>query len=280
MFDTLKEINRRPDPYSVYTAESLWSDEYRSKQMLAYHLNKEMDVSSRNHEFVDRSAQWIIDRFQLNENSRVCDFGCGPGLYTSRFARSGAEVVGIDFSQNSLEYAKQQAASNNLGIEYIHGNYLEAEIQGSFDLITMIMCDFCALSPQQRQKLLDRFKQLIGNQGKVLLDVYSFASFEEKEEASVVEKNQLHHFWFEEDYYAFVNTFKYPDEKVVLDKYSLFSEKGQRETVYNWLQHYDRAALESELSNAGVNISEIYSNVAGDEFQTDSPEFAVIAESA
>lgn len=278
MFEELEEINKRPRPYSIYTAESLWTDEYRSKQMLAYHLNRDMDVSSRNHSFIERSSEWIINKFALAEEARVCDFGCGPGLYTTRFARAGAEVTGIDFSKNSLEHAKAQAEKDNLSIQYVQGNYLNVELDGTFDLITMIMCDFCALSPEQRKQLLARFKTRLAENGKVLLDMYSIASFEEKEESATIEKNQLHHFWFQEDYYAFVNTFKYEEEKVVLDKYSLFSEKGHKETVYNWLQHYDLDSLQQELADAGFRINEEYSNVAGDEFDNQNSEFAVIAE--
>ncbi|MCG8527435.1 MAG: hypothetical protein MI748_13710 [Opitutales bacterium] len=77
MFEELKEINHRPEPFEYYTADDLWTDEHTSKQMLAYHLNEEVDISSRKGEFINRSVNWIIKKFDLNENKRVADFGCG-----------------------------------------------------------------------------------------------------------------------------------------------------------------------------------------------------------
>ena len=47
MFAQLEEINSRPEPFEFYTAADLWTEEHASEQMLAYHLNTEIDVSSR-----------------------------------------------------------------------------------------------------------------------------------------------------------------------------------------------------------------------------------------
>ena len=278
MFEKIKEINARPDVFSVYTADSLWTDEHRSKQMLAYHLNEEIDFSSRNIDFINRSASWIIDRFRLGPGKAVCDFGCGPGLYTSRLARSGAEVTGLDFSENSIRYAWEQAAAAGQAINYIHTNYLTFDPKDQFDLIVMIWCDFCALSPAQRKKLLSIFHQCLKAGGAILLDAYSMAAYGAREEASFYEKNQLDHFWCEDDYYCFVNTFKYDDEAVVLDKYSIFPERGEPETVYNWLQYFTQAGLEDEFSAAGFDVKDVLGDVAGGPFSDQNPEFAIVAQ--
>ncbi len=54
----------------------------------------------------------------------------------------------------------------------------------------MIMCDFCALSPEQRAKLLSKFKVLLNSGGAVLLDVYSLNAFDQKAESAVNTKNE------------------------------------------------------------------------------------------
>jgi 2-polyprenyl-3-methyl-5-hydroxy-6-metoxy-1,4-benzoquinol methylase len=72
----------------------------------------EIDASSRNTGFIKRSVEWIVSRFEVDKNSEIADFGCGPGLYTNLLAERGAMVTGIDFSENSLKYAKQTAAEN------------------------------------------------------------------------------------------------------------------------------------------------------------------------
>ena len=81
MFETLVSINKRPKPFEYYTIKSLWNDEHTSEQMLKYHLNPEIDLSSRNTRFIDRSVEWIVSRFNVGQGIQIVDFGCGPGLY-------------------------------------------------------------------------------------------------------------------------------------------------------------------------------------------------------
>ena len=276
MFKKLKEINSRPATFQFYTADELWTNEYSSKQMLEYHLNESIDVSSRNKSFIECSVEWIVSHFGVDKNTEIADFGCGPGLYTTRLAERGAIVTGIDFSENSLKYAKQVAAQKGLKINYVLTNYLDFDTTNSFDLITMIMCDFCALSPAQRKKMLSKFHSLLKPGGTVLLDVYSLNSFNEKVELATYELNQLNGFWSPEDYYCFVNTFKYEKEKVILDKYTIIEESRKR-VVYNWLQYFSKDSLRKEFEENGFKVEELYSDVAGKTFTPESAEIAIIA---
>lgn len=276
MYKQLKDINSRPKPFEFYTAEDLWTDEYTATQMLEYHLNEAIDVSSRNKHFIDQSVAWIASEFQINRTTTIADFGCGPGLYTTRFAELGAKVTGVDFSENSLTFAKQTAKAKNLEINYVCQNYLKFETQQKFDLITMIMCDFCALSPEQRHTMLLKFETFLEAEGALLLDVYSLAGFAQKQESSHYELNQLNGFWSAQDYYCFVNNFKYEQEKVTLDKYTII-EKDRERTVFNWLQYFDENSLQQEFERAGLRIETLYADVAGTSYRADSEEFAVIA---
>ncbi|MEO1045610.1 MAG: class I SAM-dependent methyltransferase [Pseudomonadota bacterium] len=234
-------------------------------------------MASRNIAFIQASSAWMIDQFDLGPGKSVCDFGCGPGLYTSRLARSGAAVTGLDFSENSIRHAREEAEKAGLQISYVHTDYLEYDPEDQFDLISMIMCDFCALSPEQRAKLLGIFHKCLKDDGTILLDAYSMAAFSAREDASFYEKNQLNHFWCAEDYYCFVNTHTYVDEAVVLDKYSIFPESGGAETVYNWLQYFSPEGLEEELRAGGFAVQQLYKDVSGQPFSQQHTEFAVVA---
>jgi 2-polyprenyl-3-methyl-5-hydroxy-6-metoxy-1,4-benzoquinol methylase len=276
MFKELKEINSRPAPFQFYTADQLWTNEHTSKQMLKYHLNESVDVSSRNKSFIEQSVEWIVSHFEVDKNTKIADFGCGPGLYTTRLAERGAIVTGIDFSDNSIEYAKRVAAEKGLSIDYALTNYLYYETTSRFDLITMIMCDLCVLSPEQRKTMLSKFNTLLKPEGSVLLDVYSLNSFNQRGKSATYELNQLNGFWSPEDYYCFVNTFKYNEINVTLDKYTIIEEARTR-TVYNWLQYFSTESLRKEFEENGFKIEEYYSDVAGKTFSPESVEFAIVA---
>jgi len=276
MFEELERINERPEPFQFYTASDLWTDEHTSKQMLSFHLNGDVDVSSRNAQFINRSVEWITSEFNIGKNSKIADFGCGPGLYAARLAKHGANVTGIDFSGRSIEYAKDVAAREQLNINYVNQNYLEFETEDRFDLVLMIMCDFCALGPTQRKGILGKFHKILKPSGSVILDVYSLSAFEQREEASIYEVNQLNGFWSSNKYYGFLNIFKYDEEKVVLDKYTIIESERNRQ-VYNWLQYFAPEDLEREFVEAGFFVKGLHSDVAGRPYDPKSSEFAVIA---
>jgi cyclopropane fatty-acyl-phospholipid synthase-like methyltransferase len=277
MFEELEKINERPEPFQFYTASDLWTDEHTSEQMLSYHLNKDIDISSRNAEFINRSVEWIVSRFNVTAGTKIADFGCGPGLYAIKLAQKQADITGIDFSTRSIQYAQQVAIKKGLSIHYVNQNYLEFETDDRFYLILMIMCDFCALSPTQRNKMLRKFHTILEPKGLVLLDVYSVNAFEEKEEIARYETNILNGFWSPNKYYGFLNTFKYEREKAVLDKYTII-ESDRTRTIYNWLQYFSPEALENEFVECGFKIENLYSDVTGTPYDMQSNEFAVVAE--
>jgi len=279
MFEELEKINERPEPFEFYTASELWTDEHTSAQMLSFHLNESIDVSSRNAEFISRSVEWIASRFNVGKDTTIADFGCGPGLYTTHLAKRGANVTGIDFSGRSIGHAKEVAAREQLNISYVQQDYLGFETEDWFNLVLMIMCDFCALSPTQRKGILSKFHRILKPGGSVLLDVYSLASFDQREEVATYEVNLLNGFWSPNKYYGFLNTFKYEREKVVLDKYTIVEAEHTR-TVYNWLQHFSPEELEREFMEAGFSVEGLFSDVAGTPYDRKSSEFAVVAKKA
>ena len=276
VFEELEDINTRPGPFEFYTARDLWTDEHTSKQMLACHLNEDIDLSSREAEFIDRSVEWIASHFDIGPGTKIADFGCGPGLYTARLAQRQADVTGIDFSKRSIHYAQEVAIREGLSIQYVNQNYLEFETDDRFNLILMIMCDFCALSPAQRKTMLSMFFAILEPGGSVLLDVYSLTAFDQREEAVTYEANQLNGFWSPDKYYGFLNTFRYEEERVVLDKYTIV-EASRTRTVYNWLQYFSSEALEREFVEVGFTVEQLYSDVAGSPHDPECAEIAVVA---
>lgn len=101
----------------------------------------------------------------------------------------------------------------------------------------MIVCDFCALSPSQRKVILSKFHKILKPGGSVLLDVYSRSAFDQREEAATYEMSLLNGFWSPNRYYGFINTFKYDEEKIVFDKYTIV-ESDRTRTLYNRLLYF------------------------------------------
>jgi len=71
---------------------------------------------------------------------RVVDVGCGGGILTETLAKAGAQVVGIDQSELTLEVARQHAAQGGLAIDYRIQTVEElvAQEAGSYDVVTCL----------------------------------------------------------------------------------------------------------------------------------------------
>jgi SAM-dependent methyltransferase len=276
LFSDLEWIGARPKPFEFYTANDLWTDEHTSARMLAFHMNENLDISSRKLAFMDQSVDWLVNHLGITTGVSVIDFGCGPGLYTSRLAKRGADVTGIDFSARSIGYAKGQAKTMGLGISYLNQNYLDFATKKRFDVILMIMCDFCALSPAQRELMLLKFHSILRPDGRIVLDVYSLIAFTQRAETSCYEKNLMNGFWSPEPYYGFLNAFKYEEEKVTLEKFTIIGNTKTK-NIYNWLQYFSVESLAREFDRAGLAITEVYSDVAGNPYDAGATEFAVVA---
>ena len=121
-------------PFEINTVPTLWNDPYISKEMLKNHLDPNTDIASRKEETIKITVSFLINQYHLDNSSSICDFGCGPGLYTNLFEQHKLNVTGIDFSHNSIDYARKQ----NTNVNYIEANYLSVDTKETYDLITLI----------------------------------------------------------------------------------------------------------------------------------------------
>ena len=68
---------------------------------------------------------------------RVLELGCGGGQCCIAFARQGATVTGVDFSDAQLAYARQLAAQEDLPVQFVQSGVedLSALAAGAYDLV-------------------------------------------------------------------------------------------------------------------------------------------------
>lgn len=273
MFEELSEIYLKPDLFSVYTAEALWTEPHLAQQMLKTHLDQTTPLASRALHTIDQAVQWLDERFGL-DGKRVCDLGCGPGLYAERYAQLGAQVEGVDFSANSIEYATSNTDPGRGSLAFRRANYLTDPLPTGQDLVTLIYCDFCVLSPPQRATLLDKVRRSLKPDGAFVFDVPSMKAFESVSEGIVFARNDMDGFWTADECYVFHSTWKYETAAVSLDLFTIVEEQ-KTWRVYNWLQHFSPSALEAELKSNGFEIDDI-SN-AFDASDTEGHSFTVVA---
>lgn len=255
MYDTLADFLARPVPFSVSTTETLWTDPHIASEMLRFHLDGESDLASRRTSTIDAFVGWLDRRFPL-AGTAITDLGCGPGLYTGRYAKRGAVVTGLDFSGNSLAYARKTAEAAGLSIDYRQADYLRDEFVGNQDLVTLIYGDFCAMAPSKRRLLLDKIRAALKPNGVFVFDVFSTGMLAEISEGTTLESRLMNGFWAPGDYVGLKSALIYQDEAIGLDRY-LIAAPDRTFQVYNWMQYYTPATIIEEVMAAGYSTAEI-----------------------
>lgn len=57
---------------------------------------------------IERRAQMVVDACGLRPGMRALELGCGSGNYTELYAKSGADIVAVDLSEDLLAVARKR----------------------------------------------------------------------------------------------------------------------------------------------------------------------------
>jgi len=103
-------------PHTAWTAMPDWAREYFER---GYAQRWGLPAPS---EDVRLQAGSLWNLLQLCPTSRVIDIGCGHGRHALALARSGVEVVGLDFSVALLNRARRLAAELQTQVRWVRGD--------------------------------------------------------------------------------------------------------------------------------------------------------------
>lgn len=276
IFNTLLNGTKRPALYEKGNIK-LWEDAHISKGMLEAHLSPDDDVATRKHTFIDASVEWIASIAPSDQFPRLIDFGCGPGMYTSRLAQKGYEVTGVDISERSIRYAKEQAEITGKKIDYRIMNYLTFDEVGAYDVAILIYCDYGALSDEERTQILKNAYRALTPGGKLIFDVFTPLQYKGIRENQSFEVYENGGFYMEAPHICLYSHLKY-GEYVWLDQYLLIDDQDRVETINVWDTTFTLESLSVEVEAVGFKIAGYYSDVAGKPYSEDSETLCLVLE--
>ena len=276
MYELLEKLAVRPEPFSRITTRELWTRPHIARQMLACHLDQDNYLASRPIAVIEETVDWLDGELGL-AGKRVCDLGCGPGLYSTRLAQRGAVVTGVDFSTTAIAYAKSRVSPADSGLGYLVADYLADELPGPIDVVTLIYHDYCALSPADRRALLQRIRRILNPGGNLVLDVLTDGVIPQMSEQLVIEERLMDGFWAESEYVGIHRRWVYQDRALSLDHYAIVEPTDHWE-ILNWMQYFSPERLVGELEEAGYSIRSLVGSLTGEALTEESDEIGVIAE--
>jgi SAM-dependent methyltransferase len=166
---------RAPAPWSE--GDNIpWHEPGFSRRMLQEHLSQAHDAASRRLEIIDRHVGWIHHEVLAERPAKILDLGCGPGLYSSRLARLGHTCAGIDYSPASIEYARAEAARQDLACTYRLHDIRTAEYGSGYGLAMLIYGEFNVFRPADARRILAQAYGALAGGGLLLLEAHTFSA--------------------------------------------------------------------------------------------------------
>lgn len=272
--DELIALQTKPAPFTP-GEEHFWTDPHIARQMLATHLDPDTDAASRKPDTIRRTVEWLIQILDLKPGDRLIDLGCGPGLYTTRLAKSGLHVTGVDFSQNSIAYAVETARQNNLQIIYRCEDYLQLDDVSYYDIALLIYGDFCPLSPEKRTRLLANIHRALKPGGHFVLDVSTPVIRKKvglKQGWYAVQSG----FWKPIPHLVLEQGFDYAGD-IFLDQYIVIELDGKISIYRNWFQDYTVETICAELGNNHFSVESLWGDLTGSPYTPEADWIGVIA---
>lgn len=275
LLDNLLKINTKPLLFEPGEAK-FWDDPHISKSMLEAHLNPNHDAASRKPDAIDKTVKHLFESKVLKSGMKVLDLGCGPGLYAERLCRAGVEVVGLDISERSIEYARKSATEAGMKIEYHCMNFFDMDYNEEFDVVIQVYGELCTFSNEMRDSLLKLVHRVLKKGGAFVFDVSTRAQRMKdglKNGWYISEGG----FWRPGNHLVLEQGFDYPEEEVWLDQYVVIDDQGAK--VYrNWFHDYSFNSIDSVLKSAGFKTRHVWNDLTGSSFTKDGDWIAICAE--
>jgi ubiquinone/menaquinone biosynthesis C-methylase UbiE len=161
----------------------------------------------------------------LPSNPRILDLGCGPGYESMRLRNEGAEVVGIDFSEENIKIARERCKTCRF--EVMDFKKLDNRF-GSFDGV-FASASLIHISPENIEAVLKRISGILNVEGFLLASIVDGEGIHENMTELTVDGRKLRR-----------TVYQYTQEQIIAFSERnglLFMKEGYLDPIlieYNW----------------------------------------------
>lgn len=115
------------------------------------------------------------EEVEINENTRILDFGCGTGNYADKLQKvTGAKIYGVDPSEGMREKAK----AKNSNVVFYKGNHEKIPFDNNF-FHFIYMTDVIHHIPEIRI-MFNELKRVLKSDGKICIATQSHKQIEKR----------------------------------------------------------------------------------------------------
>ncbi|MGY0694320.1 class I SAM-dependent DNA methyltransferase [Virgibacillus sp. FSP13] len=104
----------------------------------------------------------------------VADLGCGTGQITTKLAKTGFDMIGVDYSEDMLSYAEQRASNAGLAVQWIHQDLRSLEGITGMDAVVSY-CDVInyITTEEELATVFHHVANMLHEGGMFIFDVHS-----------------------------------------------------------------------------------------------------------
>jgi SAM-dependent methyltransferase len=215
-----------------------------------------------------------LDLYGENPNSlksppKVLDICCGFGRISAELARMGYEVTGVDITESYLKTAREEAAYENLEIEYIHSDAREFKRPEAFDLALNLYNSFGYFESQDDDlRLVRNVYNSLKKGGCFIIDIFG---------KEVAVRDFIESEWFERAGFMVLTKYKVLDAWTFLhNRWILIKDGKKYEKTFSY-RLYSAVELKSLLLEAGFSKIDSYGEWDGSPYDQYANRLIVVA---
>lgn len=209
------------------------------------------------------------------EDGVVLDLGCGTGKLTRLLKTSGYDMIGVDYSEEMLEIAREAEMEQEEPIFYLHQDMRELELFGSVEAVVSI-CDSMNYILQEKELLqvFRRVNEYLEPGGIFLFDLNTLYKYRELlGENTISEVREASSFIWD----------NYFDEETGINEYDLTLFIREQDDLYRRYEetHYQRAyeveTVVKLVKDVGMELLACYDAFTREPVKEDSERIYIVA---
>lgn len=142
-----------------------WFDEWFNSPF--YHVL----YKNRNHAEAQSFIQKLSQHLQFKSSDKILDLACGKGRHSIFLNQQGFDTVGVDLSEESINYAKQ---FENDRLEFVRHDMRNVFRSKTFDYVLNMFTSFGYFSTEEENLIaINATAQSLKDGGKLVLDFFN-----------------------------------------------------------------------------------------------------------
>ena len=207
---------------------------------------------------------------RLAAGSRVLDCPCGHGRHVVELARRGCQVIGIDYSEYSLQVARESAAEQKLAVDLLRGDMQELPSLPTCDAAitlgnSLFYCEHAATC-----RFFQSVARALRKRGRWLLNTGTVA------ESIIAHLKPELNYELGEFKARFSNTYHVADS--CLETLAEITRGARTESRTIWQCFVTVGELRRMLAAAGLKTIGLYGDAAGAPYALGSHQLYLVAE--